>query len=335
VYHSHINNNKAFRLQATATEEQVTQLKNMAAKLRAEAAALEAERQQSMVQAAERTFNKFDTNQDDQVDLQELRQQLEKMFKLEISDDRLEKLMSTFDKNGDGVLQVEEFVSLDQFRNQMDAITRDEKQQARDTQKAVQAEQEAAAVMQAQMALINDREPSVTDKLVSVLPYLYPLLEGLQFARFLVTDHPENPVAMTAALIYGLYRSIPYGGFLALYALSRLSDNPAINRLVRFNMQQAVYLDIALIIPGLVFGLVSLIGGGDAIPPELAPLVSDGVLVALLATLGYTTVSSLLGNEPNKIPFISDAVNKRMPTIDMLMDAQKKGNDTDNSNKKD
>lgn len=79
--------------------------------------------------------------------------------------------------------------------------------------------------------------------------------------------------------------------------------------------------------------------------PALAQLSSDGVLVFLLATLGYTTVSSLLGNEPNKIPFISNAVTNRMPTIDMLMDAkgnfalrneeEKKGNDKDNTSNKD
>jgi hypothetical protein len=87
-----------------------------------------------------------------------------------------------------------------------------------------------------------------------------------------------------------------------------------------------------------------MIAGGDAIPPALVQLGSDGVFLSLLAVLGYTTVSSLLGREPDKIPFISDAVKRRMPTIEMFMDAQgrfsprveqEKKDDKDKTDKKD
>jgi len=55
------------------------------------------------------------------------------------------------------------------------------------------------------------------------------------------------------------------------------------------------------------------------LPPGIAEIGSDAVFLTLLATLGYSTVSSLLGAEPDKIPFISDAVNKRVPSIDISM----------------
>jgi EF-hand domain pair/Chloroplast import apparatus Tic20-like len=353
-HHQIQNNNKAFRsrrslvvpLQATAappppgettTDEEVERLQAMAAKLRAEAAQLQAKQQQAMTQAATKAFEKFDTNRDGQIDLPELRVALEKTFKLNLDDDDqqqqvllLQKVMSKFDTNGDGVLTRDEFVfSMDQVKNQLDQVIRQEKEQSRRTIVEEQAAAQINALLQAQIELINDGEPSMTDKVVSVLPYLFPLLDGLQYARFFVLDNPESPLALAAGVLYGLYRSIPLGGFLAFFALSFLSGNLSLNRLVRFNMQQAIFLDIALVIPGLLLGLASIIasgGGATAGAPATLALVqqlgSDVVFLSLLAVLAYTTVSSLAGIEPDQIPFISEAVQRRMPSVKMFLDAQ-------------
>ena len=62
----------------------------------------------------------------------------------------------------------------------------------------------------------------------------------------------------------------------------------------------------------------------------------------MLAAVGYSTVSSLLGQEPNKIPVISQAVESRMPTVDMfdsegrfLPRNQQKDDSDDDNDKKD
>jgi len=302
-------------------DDEIERLRSMAAKLRAEASKLEAEKQQELADAAERAFRKFDTNQDGQISSAELKAGLEKAFKTELPDNRVQKLMEDFDKTGDASsLSLDEFVTVDQFRNKLDALAREEKQQALDKAKAAKQEEEAAKFLQAQMDLINDGPPSAQDKILSVLPYLFPLLDGLQFARFLVIENPDNPVAGIIALLYALYRSIPFGGFIAFFALSSLSGNPRINRLVRFNMQQAIYLDIALFFPGLIAAVYSLIGNGLGfqLPPAATEVGSDVLFVTLLVTVGYSMVSSLLGITPDKIPLISDAVNNRMPTVDMF-----------------
>jgi hypothetical protein len=117
---------------------------------------------------------------------------------------------------------------------------------------------------------------------------------------------------------------------------------PKINRLVRFNMQQAIYLDIALFFPGLLAALYSLVGQGlgFSIPPALAELGNDGLFLTLLATLSYASISSLLGQTPDLIPLVSKASNDRMPTIDMFDDQgqykqKEKDEDKDDSEKKD
>ena len=85
-------------------------------------------------------------------------------------------------------------------------------------------------------------------------------------------------------------------------------------------MQQAIYLDIALFFPGLLAGLYALVGSGLGLqlPQSVTELGTDAVFFSMVALVGYAVVSSLLGVTPDKIPFISNAVSQRMPSIDMF-----------------
>ena len=307
-------------VQQKETDDEIARLQLMAQKLRAEAAVLEAERAEEMATAAEMAFRKFDLNDDGEISVEEMKVGLEKAFKTELPESRVRKLMEDFDTSGDGALQLDEFVGIAKFRNRLDSLVREEKQQALDAAKQAQEEAEMAKLAEAQLELLNDKEPTNTDKIVSILPYLLPLLDSLQFGRFLLVENQDNPFVIILAVLYSLYRAVPFSGFLSFLALSVLSSNPSLNRLVRFNMQQAIFVDIALFIPGLI----AAIGGAlqlatqSSIPEGISELSSDVVFGTMLLTVGYAVVSSLLGITPNKIPFISDAVEQRMPSIDMF-----------------
>jgi Ca2+-binding EF-hand superfamily protein len=300
-------------------DDEVERLLSMAAKLRAEAAALEAEKAQQRADATARAFQQFDTNRDGSVSVKELQGGLEKALRKELDESRVQKLMDQLDRSGDGVLQVDEFVDLETLRNRFDAIIREEQGAAKEALKQAKLEAEAAALLQARRELLNDKEPTTTDKIVSILPYLLPLLDGLQFGRFLL-EGQDNPAVAILAILFGLYRSIPFSGFVAFLALSTLSGNLRINRLIRFNMQQAIYLDISLFLPGLIASLQGLITSGldVKIPEVVSQLGSDAVFLTLLAAIGYSVISSILGITPDKIPFISDTASQRIPTIDMF-----------------
>jgi hypothetical protein len=217
-------------------------------------------------------------------------------------------------------LQVDEFVSVEMFRSRLEGTIRDEKVAAKELQRQAKLNEEAAQLAEVRTNLINDDKPSNTDKLVSTLPYLLPLLDGAAFGQYFFEGHEANPAVTALAILVTLYRSIPFGGLLAFLGLSYLPGNLKINRLVRFNMQQAVNLDIALFVPGLIATLSTLVGGGLGlqIPAGIAEIGSDAVFVALVATIGYSVTSSLLGVAPDKIPGISDSVTRRMPSIDMF-----------------
>merc|ERR1711865_542571 len=131
----------------------------------------------------------------------------------------------------------------------------------------------------------NDRPPTGTDKALSVVPYLFPLMDGLLFGQFLLQD-ANNPVFGVVAAIYTLYRSIPFSGVLTFLALSAGSNNLSLNRLVRYNMQQAIYLDLALFIPSVVGAITAAAasGLGFQLSPGIAEIGTDAVFLTLLAT---------------------------------------------------
>jgi hypothetical protein len=69
-----------------AQDNEIERLKKMAAKLRAEAAALEADKANQLALAAEKAFRKFDINLDGVVSLSELKAGLEKELKVGASE---------------------------------------------------------------------------------------------------------------------------------------------------------------------------------------------------------------------------------------------------------
>jgi hypothetical protein len=79
-------------------------------------------------------------------------------------------------------------------------------------------------------------------------------------------------------------------------------------------------LDVALFFPSLIAALYSLIASqmGMALPASATEIGSDVLLLTLLASLGYCAVSSLTGTLPDKIPFISNAVKSRVPSVDQI-----------------
>ena len=84
------------------------------------------------------------------------------------------------------------------------------------------------------------------DRIFSVLPYIVPLLDGDRYGRYLFYLFP--PLGFADSLLLGpfklIYGMVPFAQFIFFIGLSVLSRNPSISRPVRFNMQQALILDI-------------------------------------------------------------------------------------------
>lgn len=151
------------------------------------------------------------------------------------------------------------------------------------------------------------------DRILSCLPYLLPLLEGDSYGRYIFRAFP--PLGLADALLLGpfhlIYETIPFSGLIFFFGLSILSRNADISRSVRFNMQQAVILDIGLIFPSLLGQLIGL-GGGSFLPRVLVESGNNFIFYCLVASVGYSLFSNATGKLPNGIPIVSEAAETQI-----------------------
>jgi len=75
---------------------------------------------------AKLAFEKFDTDVDGKLTVDELKSGLEKTLNIELSYDRVKQLIEEFDVNNDGYLELEEMVSIDKFISKIEALSREE-----------------------------------------------------------------------------------------------------------------------------------------------------------------------------------------------------------------
>jgi len=153
---------------------------------------------------------------------------------------------------------------------------------------------------------------SVTDRALSCLPYILPLIDGDRYGRFLFALVPALGAIDYALLgpFNALFAAIPFLQLICFFGFTILARNPELSRDVRFNLQQAVILDIALFFPSLL-GQVT-----GSLPITLPRFLVEGgsnfVFLALIGAVGYSVVSNATGKVPNGIPFISEAVETQV-----------------------
>ena len=103
-----------------------------------------------------------------------------------------------------------------------------------------------------------------------------------------------------------IFESFPFLGLIFFLLLSLGPRNVnGMNRVVKFNAQQAVLIDIAIIFPTLIAeGL-----DGVGIPRIYEEIGNNFVYYALMSAVLYSVVMNLRGKKPSGIPFISDAAD--------------------------
>jgi hypothetical protein len=107
-----------FGLAALTREEYVV--------LQAETQAMGEELSQEAVLLA---FRQFDTNKDGVISWQELQTGIRDILRTELTDEHVESVMKHLDSSGDGMLQVEEMVTLNELRKRLQAVVQEEQRQ--------------------------------------------------------------------------------------------------------------------------------------------------------------------------------------------------------------
>ncbi|CAE8605136.1 unnamed protein product [Polarella glacialis] len=309
------------RLKATDTDadvDLVTQLQLEASKLRSEVSGLEAEREEQLQRDRLALFHSFDLDRSGSISVQELRTGLQEMG-LELDEPKAEGILRALDKDGDGMLTLEEFdlkaatKQIEEWRAQDEAVedaTRAAAQALERQSKEVESEKQANQEYIASLPPSND-DVGLPTRLASVLAYLLPCMDVLRYGLPLALMFPslQGPFSALFA-ISGVFQAFPFGlGYLALFiGMQNLAKNTELPTLLRFNLRQSVILDIALFVPGILSGVISLAADAAKAPisEELA-FAGNGIVFALLvACVAYSTGSSLLGVAPRGLPFISE-----------------------------
>jgi hypothetical protein len=146
---------------------------------------------------------------------------------------------------------------------------------------------------------------TVPDRIFASLPYLLPLIDGLQFSGFLFRQFPVLQLLfIPLAPLIKIYDDLPLASLIIFFALYLgVVRNENISHFIRFNAMQAILLDIVLMLCGLVLPIFS---NGLQVA-FIAETLSNMVFLGALAAFVYAVVQSLLGRYA-EIPPLSDAV---------------------------
>jgi hypothetical protein len=148
-----------------------------------------------------------------------------------------------------------------------------------------------------------------SDRIKSCIPYILPLIDGDSFGKFIYERIPP-----LASLDYVLLRpfvdgfhAVPFLSILLFmtFALAPQLLRDSLSREVRFNAQQAVLIDVALIFPTLIGEAIA----DERVPRQLLEPATNFVWIAYVSLVLYSVTSCLRGKKPDRIPFISPAAD--------------------------
>ncbi|MBV5261651.1 hypothetical protein FLX56_24880 [Synechococcus moorigangaii CMS01] len=152
----------------------------------------------------------------------------------------------------------------------------------------------------------NTTEP--TDRLFGALPYLLPLVYALPFGLPFLMRFPILAVIYVPLQPLIRLYSFPFAGLIIFFVLyAAVVRNSRISHFIRFNTLQAILIDIALVLFGIVIQIFGF-GGGGLLIETLSNVAFLGTLVACL----YAMVQSILGKYA-ELPTISQAAYSQLP----------------------
>jgi len=151
----------------------------------------------------------------------------------------------------------------------------------------------------------DDAEIIGPERIKSCIPYILPLIDGDNFGKYIYERIPALGTA-DYVLLRPFVEAIHGAPALSIVLFIIFALGPQLtgqSRTVRFNAQQAVLIDVALIFPQLIGEAVA---DADAnLPRAVMEPASNFVWYFIVSCVAYCVVSNLRGKVPNQIPYIS------------------------------
>lgn len=148
---------------------------------------------------------------------------------------------------------------------------------------------------------------TTAEKAAAASAYVLPLLDGFPYGVYVYQNvEPVGNVAFSLLPYVNAFQSLPFAGLILFFGLSFFTRNQGLSRFVRFNIQQALILDITLLIPGF-FG-----SSANMFPDFLQAMGSNFVFYLCVLVVGYSWASIATGSTPDRVPIISEAASQQI-----------------------
>ncbi|MEI6615221.1 MAG: Tic20 family protein [Cyanobium sp. ELA507] len=155
------------------------------------------------------------------------------------------------------------------------------------------------------------QDSPIWQRLLAALAYLLPWSDAIPFGQALFGPLPWlRWLTLPALPVVQLQEAIPLGS-LVLFMLLFLAvvRNPQVPYLIRFNVLQAILLDIVLVLLSLAFNiLLGPLGGSLGF---LVRTLQNTVFLGALLLVLFAVVQNLRGKEAD-IPTVSEAVRMQL-----------------------
>eukprot|EP00933_Yihiella_yeosuensis_P024851 TRINITY_DN19272_c0_g3_i1.p1 TRINITY_DN19272_c0_g3~~TRINITY_DN19272_c0_g3_i1.p1 ORF type:complete len:455 (-),score=74.72 TRINITY_DN19272_c0_g3_i1:442-1806(-) len=187
-------------------------------------------------------------------------------------------------------------------RNRERAQAERERAQAQAQEAAARAAESSGSGNDAPLGEDVNDDRGAGPRFLGAFAYFLPLAEAFKFVIPLLNYFPALGVFLAPIVIFSaILNAIPLGSLLVFIAFTFLAQWNQVPRLVRFNLEQAVLLDILLFIPGLVLGLMSASGAGN----DAFVIVGSIFFFSMFAVCLYAGSTTLSGEYPDGLGPIS------------------------------
>ncbi|XP_057862419.2 protein TIC 20-v, chloroplastic isoform X2 [Cryptomeria japonica] len=161
----------------------------------------------------------------------------------------------------------------------------------------------------------NKNSIPIPDRLLAAVGYFLPFFDGVQYGRFFLIDFPSAQLLLQPlSPAIRVYKSYPYASILVLIILYfYVVPNPNIRRYVRFNVMQAVALDVLLTVADIVDHAFEPQNG---IGLSLLTSFDTTVFLFLLTCLVYGSTSCLMG-QVARLPLVADAAETQARILNL------------------
>lgn len=209
---------------------------------------------------------------------------------------RLEDLASeAFDK------KLSEIQAENVKARQAEAKKREEERAAKQAANAANSASSTTASPEMGQEVVND-DRSLGPRLTGSLAYILPLTEAFKFMLPLVQQFPPlgvifGPITLLTVLLNTI-PFIPLILFVTFIIFAQVKDIP---RLIRFNLEQAVLIDMALTLPSFILSTLEFSGN-----LEVASVLGGLTFALTFGISVYAVLCNLDGKDPDGVPLISN-----------------------------